>query len=221
MDVDIPFRSKLVVHDYICAYVVCVYVYASRLTQCSSHNCHTSISMHVSAHTHTYNPAVLCVAGAPWGVPLSCQSRMDEEAALHSKGLRGNTTNMTHTCTQTHAHTLWHRQSQHTNTVGMCSAFNMPKFENGRMNQNVLKQMQRTYKFAFTHTNTHLQDRGLLAASVRNRNSSGVLHRGTSDFDNKGMSRDLHLADSKSTWTVSEMEKKKHISSILSISSVN
>lgn len=38
----------------------------------------------------------LCVAEAPWGVPLSCQSRMDEEAALHSTGLWGNTTNMTH-----------------------------------------------------------------------------------------------------------------------------
>lgn len=53
----------------------------------------------------------------------------------------------------------------------------------------------------------------MLAASVRNRNSPEVLLRGTSEFDNRGMSRDLHLADSKSAWTVSEKEKK-HTSSI-------
>lgn len=36
-----------------------------------------------------------------WGGALNCQSRMDEEAALHSKGLWGNTTDMTHTNTCT------------------------------------------------------------------------------------------------------------------------
>lgn len=59
--------------------------------------------MHVHTHTDTHGPA--CGEG-PRGVPLSCQSGMDEEAALHSKGLWGNTTNMTHTNTHTLTQTL-------------------------------------------------------------------------------------------------------------------
>lgn len=85
-------------------FVLMWFVRVSRLTQCNSHGCHISILMHAHTDKHTHTPPVLRVVGAPRGVLLSCQSRMDEEAALHSKGLWGNTTKMTHT--HTHRETV-------------------------------------------------------------------------------------------------------------------
>lgn len=73
-------------------------VFMSALAQLSSHDCDTSAQKKKSTHGRH---AVLCVAGAPQGAPLSCQSRMDVQAGLHCKGLWGNPTNVTPTHTDT------------------------------------------------------------------------------------------------------------------------
>lgn len=93
---------------YLCLCGLCV----SRPTWFSIHGCHTNIAKHIPTNT-TQSTVLLCGASCPPtpGVLLSCQKRMDEEAALHSKGLWGNTTNMTHTHphvhTPAHTHSLW------------------------------------------------------------------------------------------------------------------
>lgn len=106
-------------------HLVC-FVFVWRLTRCRSHGRHMSKLAHVRKF-HRDGRAAPCVVRGPRGGPLSCQSRMDEEAGLHSKGLWGNPTNMTHTdpppSMRTHTHTG--RHCQWTRCVLNCRYINL------------------------------------------------------------------------------------------------